>query len=323
MRKPKATSHATQLRREFLGAAMLGAGAWSLAGRGLEPREASAAEKPDDGAIDAHVHVWTPELDRYPLAPGYEKDRMVVPSFTPEELFAHTRPCGVGRIVLIQMSYYGYDNSYMLDMMRKHQGTFSGVAVVDREAKPRRTMLALAREGVRGFRIRPGERTPDRWLDGEGTAAMWKCGAEERLAMCLLIDPEYLPAVDSLCEKSPDTPVVVDHFARIGVDDRMRKADLDKLCRLARHKNAHVKVSAFYALGKKQAPYLDLGPMIRRVLDAFGPERLMWASDGPFQVLRGHTYRDSIELIRSRLDFLTPTDREWLLRKTAERVFFA
>jgi len=322
MREPQATPPATQLRREFLRAAVLGAGAWSLAGRGLQPREASAAEGLARGAIDAHVHVWTPDLDRYPLAPGYAKDRMVVPSFTPEELFAHTRPCGVGRIVLIQMSYYGYDNSYMLDMMRKHGGVFSGVAVIDREAEPRRTMLELARQGVRGFRIRPRDRSPDRWLDGEGMAAMWKCGAEEGLAMCPLINPEYLPAVDSLCARLPDTPVVVDHFARIGVDGRMRKADLDKLCRLARHKNAHVKVSAFYALGKKQAPYLDLGPMIRRVLDAFGPERLMWASDGPFQVLRGHTYRDSIELIRSRLDFLSETDREWLLRKTAERVFF-
>jgi len=323
MREPQATPPATQLRREFLQAAMLGAGAWSLAGRGLQPREASAAEGQARGAIDAHVHVWTPELDRYPLAPGYGQDRMAVPSFTPEELFAHTRPCGVDRIVLIQMSYYGYDNSYMLDMMRKHQGMFSGVAVIDAEAEPRRTMLELARQGVRGFRIRPRDRTPDRWLDGEGMAAMWKCGAEEGLAMCPLINPEYLPAVDRMCAKSPDTPVVVDHFARIGVDGHIRKADLDKLCRLARHKNAHVKVSAFYALGKKQAPYLDLGPMIRRVLDAFGPERLMWASDGPFQVLRGHTYRDSIELIRTRLDFLTQTDREWLLRKTAERVFFA
>jgi predicted TIM-barrel fold metal-dependent hydrolase len=196
------------------------------------------------------------------------------------------------------------------------------VAVIDRDDRPRETMLELARRGVRGFRIRPAGRPAEGWLDGDGMAAMWKCGAEEGLAMCPLIDPEYLPAVDRMCAKFPDTPVVVDHFARIGVDGVFRNADLDNLCRLARHNSAHVKVSAFYALGKKEAPYLDLGPMIRRVLDAFGPERLMWASDGPFQVMKGHTYKDSIELIRSRLGFLTPTDRDWLLRKTAERVFF-
>ena len=101
---------------------------------------------------------------------------MALPSFTPEELFAHTRPCGVRRIVLIQMSYYGFDNSYMLDMMRKHRGVFSGVAVIDRDAKPRETMLELARQGVRGFRICPAGRRPKRWLEGDGMAAMWKCG---------------------------------------------------------------------------------------------------------------------------------------------------
>ena len=63
--------------------------------------------------------------------------------------------------------------------------------------------------------------------------------------------------------------------------------------------------------------------MIRRVLDAFGPNRLMWATDGPWQVMGGHSYQDSIDLIRVRLDFLAADDRLWLLRKTAERVFFS
>jgi len=243
-------------------------------------------------------------------------------SFTPEELFRHTSPAGVSRIVLIQMSYYGYDNSYMLDTMKKHAGVFSGVAVIDENDRPRRTMLDLKRQGVRGFRIRPGSLTPDRWLARPGMRAMWKCGADERLAMCHLIDPKYLPSVDVMCARYPKTPVVIDHFARIGIDGKIRQRDLDNLCRLARHENVTVKVSAFYALGRKQAPYLDLAPMIRRLLDAFGHERLMWASDGPFQVVDGHNYRDSIDLIRNRIDMLSEKERLWLLRRTAERVFF-
>jgi predicted TIM-barrel fold metal-dependent hydrolase len=281
------------------------------------------AAEPTDGCIDAHVHVWTPETDRYPLKSGFPKEKMAPASFTPKELFAHCWPCGVSRIVLIQMSFYGFDNSYMLDMMRKHPGVFSGVAVIDANDKPRETMRQLARQGVRGFRIHPGKTPADEWLGSEGMAAMWKCGAEEGLAMCPLINPEYLSAIDRMCDRFPQTPVVIDHFARIGADGQIRPADVDNLCRLARHKRAHVKLSAYYALGKKQAPYLDLGPIIRRVVDAFGPERAMWASDSPFQIVTPHVYADSIELIRSRLDSLTVNDREWLLRKTAERVFFA
>jgi predicted TIM-barrel fold metal-dependent hydrolase len=57
-------------------------------------------------------------------------------SFTPEQLFAHCRPTGVSRIVLIQMSYYQFDNSYMLDMMKKFSGVFSGVGIVDENNHP-------------------------------------------------------------------------------------------------------------------------------------------------------------------------------------------
>lgn len=152
---------------------------------------------------------------------------------------------------------------------------------------------------------------------------MWKCGASEGLAMCHLIDAKFLPSIDQMCRKYPTTPVVIDHFARIGVDGKIRKSDLDNLCALAKHKTVSVKISAYYALGKKKAPYNDLSHMIRRCLDAFGPERLMWASDGPFQVVDGHEYEPSIDLIKSGLDYLTDSDRQWLLRKTAERVFFS
>src|SRR5947209_6037995 len=47
--------------------------------------------------IDAHVHVWTPDTAHYPLAPGYKKEDMKPPSFTPEERFKHAKPAGVKR----------------------------------------------------------------------------------------------------------------------------------------------------------------------------------------------------------------------------------
>lgn len=90
---------------------------------------------------------------------------------------------------------------------------------------------------------------------------------------------------------------------------------------MAKHKQVHVKVSAFYALGKKNPPYTDLAPLIKRVYEAFGPERLMWATDCPFQVVE-QTYQQSIDLVLKHLDFLSATDKEHILRKTAEKVYF-
>ncbi len=277
----------------------------------------------DQRFIDAHVHVWTPDTKRYPLTAGYRREQMQPRSFEPSELLRHATPCGVGRIVLIQMSFYGFDNRYMLDTMAKHPGVFSGVAVIDDGADdPAAAMRRLKAKGVRGFRIYPRNMPVDRWLDGQGMQAMWQCGAEENLAMCHLVNPGELPAIDRMCERHPETPVVIDHFARIGIDGQIHEADVKNLLRLARHQHTHVKLSAFYALGKKKPPYTDMIPLIRRLVDAFGPQRLMWATDCPFQVAGDQTYAQSLAVIRDHFDSVSDADRDWMLRKTAEKVFF-
>src|SRR5207237_2723443 len=102
--------------------------------------------------LDAHVHVWTPDTTRYPLAAGFKKEEMKPDSFTPEELFKHCKPSGVGRINLIQMSFYGFDNFYMLDMIAKHPDVFVGTAVINPLGKdPAREMEQLARKVVRAY----------------------------------------------------------------------------------------------------------------------------------------------------------------------------
>jgi predicted TIM-barrel fold metal-dependent hydrolase len=276
------------------------------------------------GYIDAHVHVWTPDTAHYPLAPGYKPADMRPKSFTPEELFKHTRPAGVDRINLIQMSFYGFDNLYMLDMIALYKGVFSGTAVIDPfGANPGGLMMDLAKKRVRAFRIHPelSKLPPARWLEPPGYTAMFAAGAKNNQAMSCLISPAALPELDRMCRKFPDTPVIIDHLCRIGIDGTIRDKDVDALCAMAAHKKVMVKVGAFYALGKKQPPYTDLGPMIQKVVKAFGPNRCMWESDCPFQVVN-HTYRDSLDLVAHRLPFLTAEDKDWLLRRTAENFFF-
>ncbi len=308
-------------RRNFLKSAALAA----LMASGCTTTHPSDSNSNHDSFIDAHVHIWTPDTQRYPLAEGFSKEKdMVPPSFTPEELFAQCRPQGVSRIVLIQMSFYKYDNRYMLDMMHAHPGVFSGVAIVDEsKSDVQETMKQLAAQGIRGFRIYTEKEKAEAWPDSGGMKAMWRYGAEAGLSMCLLANPDALPAVQRMCKAYPKTPVVIDHFARIGMKGEVQQSDLDNLCRLSEFPNVYVKTSAFYALGAKKAPYTDLAPLIRTLRDAYGASRLMWASDCPFQVQGGHTYADSIALIRDRLDFLSGQDKTWMLRKTAEKVFFS
>ena len=289
-----------------------------------EHSELRAQDRKSTGWIDAHSHIWTRDVKKFPLAEGQTVADLDPPSFTSEELIRTAAAENVQRAVLIQHHiYHGWDNTYLIDAAERYPGKFKVVGMVDdTQPNPEATMRKLQKRHVSAFRITAWIRGSDKWLDGPGMATMWKCGAETGQAMCCLIDPRDLPAVDRMCQKHPDTPVVIDHFARIGVDGKIRQADVKQLCALAKHQHVYVKISAYYALGKKQPPYLDLVPMIREVYDAYGPQRLMWASDSPYQLVDQHTYRASIHLIRAGIDFFSPEDRDWLLRKTAEKVYF-
>ena len=245
-------------------------------------------------------------------------------SFNYEELVALIEPAGVSRVVLIQhQPFHGFDNRYILHAAGQYPDIFRVVAQIDDHRDDAGDLMrSLLKKGVTGIRITPllslGRVG---WLERAGTQGMWRVGADSGQSLCCLIDPIDLPAVDRMCGRFPQTPVVIDHLARIGADGTIRDGDVSQLCRLARHPLVTAKISAFYALGAKQPPYLDLAPMIRRVFEAYGPERL-WASDSPCQLEPGHTYDDSITLVRDRLDCLTENDRDSILHKTAERVYF-
>jgi predicted TIM-barrel fold metal-dependent hydrolase len=273
--------------------------------------------------IDAHSHVWSPDTNRWKLAAGQTVDDLKPRSFTPEELFALAEPERVGRVVLIQHTvYHGFDNTYLLDCWKQYPGRFSIVGMIDdRLPNSGQKLRELLPAGVRGLRITPRVRG-DVWLEGQGMEDLWTTAAETGQSMCCLIDVKEIPKVHAMCQRHSGTPVVIDHFARVGVSGEIRDDDVESLCSLAKNKNVSIKLSAYYALGKKQPPYEDLLPMIRRVFDAFGVERCMWASDSPYQVQPPNNYGASIALIRDLLNGISAGDREWLLRKTAEHVFF-
>ena len=249
------------------------------------------------------LHVWTADTARYPLAAGYRKEEMKPASFTPEELFKHTKPVGVTRISLIQMSYYGFDNSYMCDVIAKHKGVFVGTAVIDPYGRDPAAMTALAAKGVRASAsCRNSVRS--RLPVGFNRPASRRCSP--RRPKTVRRSP-----VSSIPTPSPNWIACVANTPRRRSSSITSAAsaptapspskDVRALCDLAKHRRVMVKVGAFYALGKKKAPYTDLAGLIGRVVAAYGASRCMWESDCPFQVEGGHTYKDSIELIKSRL----------------------
>lgn len=272
-----------------------------------------------ENIIDVHVHLWTNDFAKYPLAAEFKPTDMLRPRYLPQDVLPEARRNGVNRIVLVQMSYYGNDNSYMLDVIREEPRTFRGIAVINPAAPDSdATISRLAAAGVRGFRINTIEQ--HQWADDAGVVKLFQQAGKHNMAICPLLNPQSLSELDRLCGRFPDTPVIIDHIARIGMAGKPLDAEVKALCAIARYPKARVKLSAFYALGEKRPPHDDLARLIHRVYDAFGAKRLMWGSDCPFQT-ETETYKDSVSLIRDRLSYLSAEDKEWILRRSAEEFF--
>ena len=178
-------------------------------------------DKEHGGYVDAHVHVWSNDLQNYPLGHGFTVQDMNPAVYLPNQILHDAQPWGVDRVVLVQMSYYGFDNSFMLEAIKHSPKVFRGIAIVDGKGEGTEVqMRSLAGQGIRGFRLYPEEVTLS-VLGGEGYRKMFRCGAEERLAICLLMNPNSLADLERHCQDFPDTPVVVDHLARIGIYDKV------------------------------------------------------------------------------------------------------
>jgi predicted TIM-barrel fold metal-dependent hydrolase len=279
--------------------------------------------------FDAHVHIWIPPNAKYPHAPGTNAKSIVPPSFSAEELLKHARQSGVTKINLVQMTWYGLDHSYILDVIRKDPKTFVGTGIVPAITdvtlpSPDDTMVELARGGIYAFRLTGGQAArgaSPQWMDRPGYQKMFTAAARHNLALSFLIGPQDLPELDRMCAKHPEAPVIIDHICRIGASGKIEETDVEALCRMARHKRILLKLGAFYALGEKRAPYTDLLPLIRRVVNAFGPDRCMWESDCPYQVQPPHAYAASVALIAEHADFLSASDKDQILFRTADKFF--
>ncbi len=210
--------------------------------------------------IDAHSHIWTPDTGHYPLAPGFRRANMEPPSFTVQELSGGAKPSGVNRVVLIQMSFYGHDNSYICSMRsRCIQVRFSG-------GRRHRPECGLSRSRDAEITGTGGARLPDLskgYADRSlarrrRTAGDVQSGGRAEPGYVLPWSiPAALSALTKACQKFPDTPVVIDHLCRIGVSGRELNRPRSKaLCDMAKQKNVTVKVSAFYAAGKRSRPTL-------------------------------------------------------------------
>lgn len=268
--------------------------------------------------IDTHMHVWSLDWERYPFAPPEATLSRPTQSNSIEEVLHVMQTHGVDFTVLVQVRYYGWDNRYLAECLRRFPGRFAAQGLIDPRDPGAADRLEewVRGHGFSGVRLSPSYDRRAEWLDGPESEPLWRRAEALGAIFNFLIREEQLPQLERIAERFPSVPVVVDHM---GYPDITRRPPAENLLRLARLPNVFVKVTEFYNHSKtREFPYTDVLPTVRRVYDAFGPRRLLWGTG----FVRGENvgripYEKELELIREHVPFFTPEDQEWILGRTA------
>jgi predicted TIM-barrel fold metal-dependent hydrolase len=225
---------------------------------------------PPAGLCDTHVHVLDPQ--RFP----YAADRTYTPAAaTVTDLGKTMATLGIDRVVLVQPSVYGTDNSALLDGLAAFGDAARGVAVVDPHTVTDTELAALRERGIRGVRMNIA-------VNSDSAAALAACidrAAPYRLAVQIYASLPLLLKHRSIIESSP-APVILDHYAGVDPAAGPDQPGVRELADLLGRGHIWVKFSAPYRLpgSPSDATMVELQ---RRIIDTAGVSRLLWASDWP------------------------------------------
>jgi predicted TIM-barrel fold metal-dependent hydrolase len=224
--------------------------------------------------IDSHAHVFSRELNlvtarRY--TPGYDA--------TLAQYLKRLQTHGLSHGVLVQPSFLGTDNSYLLAALRQVPEQLRGVVVLERDVS--RVMLNdMARLGVVGVRLNlMGKALPD-FLD-----PVWKDFfaniAELDWHVELHRHVEDLPGL--IRQLMPfGIKLVIDHFGRPNARFGLDQPGFSELLELGLSGQVWMKVSGIYRLAGTPQQNLEFARMALPLLEqSFGICRLMWGSDWP------------------------------------------
>ena len=260
------------------------------------------------GACDCHVHVLGPYA-RYPLDPGR--------GYTPreaslEQLLAHQAALGFERVVLVQPSAYGTDNSRLRDALHALGASARGVAVIDAGMSDA-VLRDLHDAGVRGVRLNletSGKNDPQ--AASQQLSAMARRVAPLGWHIQIYANLRMIQALHDTLAGLP-VPVVIDHFGKARAALGRGQPGFDALLSLLASGRVWIKLSGAHRIS--DLPDCEDAQALVGVFSEINDERLIWGSDWP------HTGAwPGVPFIRDTINEFHPVDdghavnrlRRWL-----------
>jgi predicted TIM-barrel fold metal-dependent hydrolase len=251
---------------------------------GSERRVSAAAPQPQTkvnfdvppGGCDCHVHVFG-DPKKYPFFEGR--------SYTPEtasvdELRQLLSALRLQRVVIVQPSVYGTDNSCTLDGMREIGSRARGVAVIDDKTSDAQ-LDAMGKAGIRGIRLN----LATAGINDPSVARQRFENAVARIrnrgGWHIQINTQ-LPVIDALSQQllASPVPIVIDHFGGAVAARGVDQPGFGALIILVRSGKAYVKISGSADSVSTQPDLADVAPLAQALVKA-NPQRILWGTNWP------------------------------------------
>lgn len=279
----------------------------------MRPAESNTAPVFDvpAGMCDTHFHVFEPGYPHVP-EPLYS-----FPDGTLNQYLSLADVLGIQRMVLVQPTYYGTDNTLLLRTLARLGANCRGVVRIEDDTSDDE-LDHFDQVGVRALRLdlfaRAAWPTSDlidyvNRMAGRAAPRGWHL----QFYTPGRIVRDLLPFLADL-----ETPFVIDHMGYMLESEGLTSADFDRLLEVLKQGSCHIKLSGAYRIAKAK-PLTSVQPL-GQALVATRPDRLIWGSDWP-HLPDGQ--RDTGELLNLLATWAPhEADRIDILVNTPTKLFF-
>jgi len=267
--------------------------------------------------IDGHQHFWSTQRDDYGwLTPDLHA---LYKDFSPEDLQPHLERTGIDRTVLVQAAASIDETRYLLGLSEKHSMIAGVVGWIDMDSPTE--AIATLDEFVKhpkfvGIRPMIQDIEDPSWIDRSEHSAVFDALTETGVCFDALVRSVHLPFLLSCLTRHPELRVVIDHGAKPNIAADEWQPWANGIAAIAKQTAASCKISGLITETSDSQSYDDVMPYVDHLLDAFGPERLIWGSDWPVLNLASD-YEAWHDTAISRIKTLAERDQDNIFGRNA------
>ena len=257
--------------------------------------------------VDAQVHIWIAGK-----ASAHHSCGRPDP-FTVAALDAEMQAAGVDCAVFAPPTWDPNGNEPSLEAARAFPQRFAVTGDIDWKGAPDPARIEswCQQPGMVGLRLIFNTPEKQAYLTNGSVDWIWKAAERADVPVMLLV-PGAVSLVGEIAQRYPGLRLCIDHLGiPRGAKDSAAFEYLPQLLALARLPNVAVKAGGLPSYSTVDAyPYPSLHSYLRQVYDAFGPQRIFWASDLSRMTC---PYREVVTLFTEGIPWLSEQDKRLIM----------